>query len=64
MSGIHMISFFWIENVTSTYRHLARGENGEKSSTLQPFEPNLVGAGVGRQESAFMIAEEIRGKVL
>jgi len=45
-------------------RHLAWGEDGEKSSALQPVEPDLVGAGVGREESAFMIAEEIRGKEL
>jgi len=45
-------------------RHLAWGEDGEKSSALQPVEPDLVGAGVGREESAFMIAEEIRRKEL
>ena len=44
--------------------HLASGEDCEKSSALQPVEPDLVGAGVGREESAFMIAEEIRGKEL
>ena len=62
MDGIHLISFFWIKNVPIRYKHLARGENGEKSSALEPFEPDLVGAGVGSEESAFMIAEEIRGK--
>ena len=44
------------------YRHLAQGENGEKSSALQPFEADLVGVGVGSEEFAFMIAEEITGK--
>jgi len=45
-------------------RLLARGENGEKSSALQPFEPTLIGAGVSGEKSTFIIAEEIRGKEL
>ena len=44
------------------YRHLEWGEDGEKISALQPVEPDLVVTGVGREESAFMIAEEIGGK--
>jgi len=45
-------------------RHLAWEEDGEESSDLQPVESDLVGAGIGSEESAFMIAEEIRGKEL